>query len=142
MYSTLLACVPALGQPLRPISPERAGFYRSGLARIDEFFAGEIAQDRVPGAVVAIARDGRLVYYKAHGFLQKATGQPMSLDAIFNLAWMTKVMVSVAGLRLNGRPFAAEGTSRPILSSFLQDDSGADRRPWQRGGSRAANYGP
>jgi len=98
---TLIACLPALGQPLRPISPERAGFSRSGLVRIDEFFAREIAADRVPGAVVAIARDGRLVYFKAHGFLQKATGEPMPLDAIFNLASMTKIMVSVAGLALN-----------------------------------------
>ncbi len=98
---TLIACLPALGQPLRPILPERAGFSRSGLARVDEFFAREIADDRVPGAVVAIARDGRLVYYKAHGFLQKATNEPMPLDAIFNLASMTKIMVSVAGLALN-----------------------------------------
>ncbi len=98
---TLVACFSALGQPLRPILPERAGFSRQGLARIDEFFAREIADDRVPGAVVAIARDGKLVYYKAHGFLQKATNQPMPLDAIFNLASMTKIMVSVAGLALN-----------------------------------------
>jgi CubicO group peptidase (beta-lactamase class C family) len=55
----------------------------------------------VPGAVVAIARDGRLVHYKAYGFLNKANSEPMPLDAIFQLASMTKIMTSVAALTLN-----------------------------------------
>ena len=36
---------------------------------MDNFFAREIAAKRVPGAVVAIARDGKLVQYKAYGQL-------------------------------------------------------------------------
>jgi CubicO group peptidase (beta-lactamase class C family) len=87
--------------PLPVITPERAGFSKEGLSRIDKFFEREIAANRVPGAVVAIARDGKLVYYKAHGFLNRATNEPMVLDAIFNLASMTKVMACVGGLVLN-----------------------------------------
>ena len=94
-----LAAAPATPLPLT--SPARAGFSTEGLARIDTYFAREIAADRIPGAVVAIARDGKLVYYKAHGFLNKASGEPMPLDAIFNLASMTKPMTSVAALQLN-----------------------------------------
>ena len=37
------------------------------LQNIDAFFASEIEQKRVPGAVVAIARNGKLVYFKAFG---------------------------------------------------------------------------
>jgi CubicO group peptidase (beta-lactamase class C family) len=96
-----LACTASLAQPLPPIAPEQAGFSSQALGRIDQFFAREIAADRVPGAVVAIARDGRLVYYKAHGFLDKGKGEPMPLDAIFQLASMTKIMASVGGLALN-----------------------------------------
>lgn len=55
---------------------------------------------RVPGAVVAIARDGKLVHYKAYGQLDPAKGTPMPLDAIFALASMTKPMAAVAGLTL------------------------------------------
>jgi CubicO group peptidase (beta-lactamase class C family) len=90
-------------QPLPQGSPASVGFSSEGLERIDRFFEREIAANRVPGAVVAIARDGRLVYYKAHGHLDgsAATRTPMPLDAIFQLASMTKIMVSVGGLTLN-----------------------------------------
>ena len=87
-------------QPLPEASPQSEGFSPGGLARIDRFFEREIAADRVPGAVVAIARDGKLVYYKSYGFLNKATGERMPLDAIFNLASMTKPMTVVGGLAL------------------------------------------
>ena len=87
--------------PLPVVAPEKVGFSKEGLHRIDQFFAREIAADRVPGAVIAIARDGKLVHYKAYGMLNKATGEAMPLDAIFNLASMTKVMAAVGGLALN-----------------------------------------
>ncbi len=88
-------------QPLPAGTPESAGFSKVGLARIDDFFAREIAANRVPGAVVAIARDGKLVHYKSYGFLNKAANTPMPIDAIFQLASMTKVMAVVGGLTLN-----------------------------------------
>lgn len=87
--------------PLPTVPPDKAGFSAEGLARIDAFFAREIAANRVPGAVVAIARDGKLVHYKAYGFLDKAAGARMPLDAIFQLASMTKIMASVGALALN-----------------------------------------
>ena len=99
-WASLVAATGFAG-PLPVIAPERAGFSKEGLSRIDKFFEREIAANRVPGAVVAIARDGKLVYYKAHGFLNRASNEPMVLDAIFNLASMTKVMACVAGLVLN-----------------------------------------
>jgi CubicO group peptidase (beta-lactamase class C family) len=94
-------CAGAWAQPLPTAAPDKAGFSRDGLARIDRFFEREIGANRVPGAVVAVARDGRLVHYRAYGFLDKTANQPMPLDAIFALASMTKIMVSVGGLVLN-----------------------------------------
>src|SRR5262249_44813526 len=91
----------AFAAPLPSIAPERAGFSREALNRIDRFFEREIAADRVPGAVVAIARDGKLVYFRSYGFLNKQTREPMPLDAIFNLASMTKVLATVGALALN-----------------------------------------
>ena len=99
--SVLFISATAVAQPLAPVSPEKAGFSADGLARIDKFFVREIAADRVPGAVVAIARDGKLVHYKAYGYLNKAGNEPMPLDAIFQLASMTKIMTSVGALTLN-----------------------------------------
>ena len=88
--------------PLPPGSPKETGFSPDGLLRIDQFFEREINAGRMPGAVLAIARNGRLVHYKAYGKISGASdAAPMPLDAIFPLASMTKVMVSVGALTLN-----------------------------------------
>src|SRR3954452_11538753 len=86
--------------PLPDAKPDEAGFSPAGLSRLDDFFAREISAKRVPGSVVAIARDGKLVHYRAYGQLDPAKGTPMPLDAVFALASMTKPMAAVAGLTL------------------------------------------
>ncbi|MDU6242670.1 MAG: serine hydrolase domain-containing protein, partial [Bradyrhizobium sp.] len=91
---------PLAAAPLPEAKPDEVGFSQSGLDRMDAFFAREIAAKRVPGAVVAIARDGKLVHYKAYGQLDPVKGTPMPLDAIFALASMTKPMAAVGALTL------------------------------------------
>src|SRR4051812_11642604 len=86
--------------PLPRAEPASVGFSAAGLARIDRFYADEIARDRIPGAVVAIARDGKLAYYKSFGYQDKAAGTPLKSDAIFQLASMTKVLAVVTALTL------------------------------------------
>src|SRR5215467_11675449 len=103
MIATMIACVAlnaANAAPLPEAKPDDVGFSQQGLARLDDFFTREIAGKRVPGAVVAIAREGKLVHYKAYGHLDSAKGTPMPLDAVFALASMTKPMAAVAGLTL------------------------------------------
>ena len=101
LLTSLALCAATQAQPLPPASPAEAGFSQDGLNRISAFFEREIQAGRLPGAVIAIARDGKLVHHKAHGFLNKTAGTPMPLDAIFALASMTKIMTSVAALQLN-----------------------------------------
>ena len=86
--------------PFNVVSPKVAGFSEEGLRNIDRFLASEMAQKRVPGAVVGILRDGKLVYLKAHGVRDPATQSPMQTDSIFALASMTKPMVAVGALAL------------------------------------------
>lgn len=87
-------------QPLPTAAAESVGVSSQRLQRIDAFFAQQIDANRVPGAVVAISRQGRLVYFKAFGFADKAKGLPMRTDTIFQLASMTKPMVAVGALAL------------------------------------------
>jgi CubicO group peptidase (beta-lactamase class C family) len=101
LMAGLLALPVSAETPLPTAQPKDVGFAPEGLVRLDRFFAREIDNKRVPGAVVAIARDGKLVHYKAYGFQDTARGTPMPLDAVFALASMTKIMASVAALHLS-----------------------------------------
>jgi CubicO group peptidase (beta-lactamase class C family) len=90
----------AQAQPLPTGTPESVGMSSERLKNIETFFAGEIERNRVPGAVVAIAHQGKLVYFKAFGFADKAKNVPMATDTIFQLASMTKPMAAVGALAL------------------------------------------
>ncbi|MEN3352375.1 MAG: hypothetical protein V7640_533, partial [Betaproteobacteria bacterium] len=90
----------AATDPLPRADPARVGFTPAALEIIDRFLNDEIANDRIPGAVIGIAREGRLVYYKAIGFQDKRGGTAMRTDSIFQLASMTKPMVVVGALTL------------------------------------------
>jgi CubicO group peptidase (beta-lactamase class C family) len=70
------------------------------LERLAQVLRADIAAGRMPGAVIAISRKGKLVYHEAFGFSDKAAGTPMPTDAIFALASMTKPMAAVATLML------------------------------------------
>ena len=60
----------------------------------------QVEKDMFPGAVTLVARDGKVVHFEAHGFLDAAKSRPMTKDAIFRLASMTKPVVTVAGMML------------------------------------------
>ena len=80
--------------------PETVGLSSARLERLAQAIRQEIDRGRMPGAVVAIARKGKLAYYESFGFVDKAVSTPMPKDAIFALASMTKPMVAVATLML------------------------------------------
>ena len=84
--------------PLPVATPQSQGFSAEGLKRIDAFFKQEIANNQMPGAVLAVAKNGKLVIYEAYGFRNKATNTPMTKDTIFELASMTKIMTAVSAL--------------------------------------------
>ncbi len=56
--------------------------------------------NELPGAVVLIARNGKLVMFDSFGFRDKETKAPMTNDTIFRIASMTKPIVTVAAMIL------------------------------------------
>src|ERR1700742_2139511 len=86
--------------PLPRAKPEEAGFSSERLGRIDSALKADIDAGRIPGAVIAIARHGKLVKFDAYGFRDKAAGVAMTTDTIFNIASMTKPMTTVGALML------------------------------------------
>ena len=81
-------------------SPESLGFSTERLARIAPVIQGEIKKGQYPGAVMLVARQGKLVYFESVGQLDPATAKPMPKDAIFRLYSMTKAYTSVAAMML------------------------------------------
>ncbi len=95
-----LPLLAAAADPLPRARPEAMGMSSERLERIGQVLRADIDRGRLPGAVVAIARKGRLVYYESFGDLDKAAGVPMPKDAIFAIASMTKPMVGVGIMSL------------------------------------------
>jgi CubicO group peptidase (beta-lactamase class C family) len=86
--------------PLPRARPEEVGMSAGRLEMINKAINAEVAAGQLPGGVLAIARRGKLVYFEAFGYRDKASGAPMTTDAIFSIASMTKPMVAVAALQL------------------------------------------
>lgn len=80
--------------------PEDLGFSSERLGRIGPVIQGEIDKGQYPGAVILVARQGKIVYFESIGHLDPASGKPMTKDAIFRLYSMTKPYTSVAIMML------------------------------------------
>jgi CubicO group peptidase (beta-lactamase class C family) len=90
----------AIAQTPPAARPESLGFSADRLNRVGAWMQSEVAAKRVPGAVVMVARDGKLAYYQAFGQQDPAKPEPMSRDSIFRIYSMTKPMVSVVAMML------------------------------------------
>jgi len=116
LLSTVLAAGAANAADLPTATPEQVGLSSSRLARITETLKADVEAGRIPGAVVIVARKGRIAYAEAVGFRDKAAGSRMTMDSIFRIASMTKPMVSVAAMMLyeDGRLFVSDPISKYI----------------------------
>jgi CubicO group peptidase (beta-lactamase class C family) len=97
----LMASTAAFAEdPLPRGKPEDVGMSSERLARISTVLKADIEAGRIPGAVIAVARHGKLVMLDAYGWRDKAANLPMTTDTIFNIASMTKPMTTVGALML------------------------------------------
>jgi CubicO group peptidase (beta-lactamase class C family) len=80
--------------------PEDVGFSSERLKRLTSVFQTDVDKGTIPGAVVLIARNGKVAYLEAFGFQDREKKIPMSTDAIFRIASMSKPLTSVAVMML------------------------------------------
>jgi CubicO group peptidase (beta-lactamase class C family) len=76
----LAACITAFAsqaQPLPQASPETVGMSTEPLSKLTTIFQQEVADKKLPGAVIMVARKGKLVYSQAFGSLNNAANAPM-----------------------------------------------------------------
>ena len=98
----------------RAASPEAVGLSSVQLDRLAAVTREHVASGVLPGAVIVIARQGRIAYLESFGARDRVSNAAMAEDAIFRLYSMTKPVVSVALMMLveEGRLQVSDPVSR------------------------------
>src|SRR5262245_59441621 len=68
--------------------PEQLGFDPGRLQRVTNTFRQYVDTGELPGAVVLIARDGKIAYLQAFGFQDREKQVAMAANSIFRIASM------------------------------------------------------
>jgi CubicO group peptidase (beta-lactamase class C family) len=82
------------------VRPEQVGLSSARLERIGELVDRHVEAGDITGAVTLVARNGRIAHLEAHGIMDVASDKPMSGDALFRIASMSKPVGAVAILML------------------------------------------
>lgn len=113
--------------PALPLAnPATVGMNATVLEKIDSIAQNAIDSGAAPGMVVLVARKGKLVYHKSFGTMNYQDQEPMTKDAIFDLASVTKISattVSIMKMYENGQV-----DLNKTLGDYL---------PWVRGTDKA-----
>ncbi len=89
-----------LAQGLPTAKPETIGLSSTKLQRLTNAFQAEIDKGAIPGAVLLVAREGKVGYLKALGYQDREKQVPMKPNSIFWIASLTKPIASVAAMML------------------------------------------
>jgi len=80
--------------------PAGAHFNPEKLQRVSAYLRDQIANGKIPGAIVEIRQHDKTVYHEFFGVRDVATRLPMTDDTIFRLYSMSKAITSVAAMML------------------------------------------
>lgn len=101
-------------------TPAEMGMDAATLARCDSAITTSIADTLLPGGVLAVVRDGKMVYLKSYGHRSLTpTVEPMTVETLFDMASVTKPMatgISIMQLLEEGRI-----TLRDRVADYLPD---------------------
>ena len=119
--------------------PSSAGMSVERLDRIDAMLKNAIDKQEIPGAVALIARNGKIVYYKAFGIADRKSKKLLKKDAIFRIASQTKAITSTAVMMLWEQglfqlddpisKYIPEFKDAQILDTFNEADSSYTSKP-------------
>ncbi|HEY5404780.1 MAG TPA: exo-beta-N-acetylmuramidase NamZ domain-containing protein, partial [Pyrinomonadaceae bacterium] len=97
----IFICCQCLFAQLPQSRPELVSVSSSQLALMDAIIEEGIAQKKLPGAVVLVGRKGKVVWQKAYGARAlEPSREPMSVDTIFDLASLTKVIATATSIMI------------------------------------------
>jgi len=137
--SALSACAQPATAPdvtskvFQAVEPESVGLSSEKLNEIDTALEADIAANKINGAVLMVARDGKIAYFKSYGYRDNEKKLPMEKDSLFRLYSMTKsfTAVAVAMLKDEGKLAFSDPVEKYIPSfkdiqvgEVSKDDSG------------------
>ncbi|MCC9135469.1 serine hydrolase domain-containing protein [Pontibacter silvestris] len=99
-FITLAQKTTSASTTLAEANPEKAGMSSKRLQNIDQTLQEYVNKGYVPGAVGLIARNGKIVYYKAIGYDDAEAKDKLQRDDIFRIASQTKAITSVGIMML------------------------------------------
>jgi CubicO group peptidase (beta-lactamase class C family) len=98
----LVTLTPAMvfGGALPTAKPETVGMSSKRLERIGQWLRGVVQRREAAGFVTLVARHGKVVHHEAYGTRGLEAVDPMPVNALFDLASMTKPVTVIAALML------------------------------------------
>lgn len=102
VLSIFLVSVSVIAQPLKRVSPQESGMDPVRLSQVDRIIEESIKTGEIPGAVLAVVRDGKMAYLKAYGNKSVYPSQEkMTVNTVFDLASVSKpVGTAIAFMQL------------------------------------------
>ncbi len=96
----VLSPVLAVADELPRATPAEVGLSADRLLAVDAAIEQLVADEKIVGGVVAVARNGKVCYIRAHGQRDTEPAAPMQEDTIFRIYSMTKAITTAAALIL------------------------------------------
>jgi CubicO group peptidase (beta-lactamase class C family) len=88
-------------QPLPVVNPELVGMQTEKLNQVDKIILDAISKKQIPGAVLLVGRQGKIVKRQAFGKSQLIPNEkPMTIDHIFDLASITKPIATATSIMI------------------------------------------
>src|SRR6202051_3324422 len=109
--------------------PPGAHFNPQKLERVGDYLRDQVAQGKIPGAILLIQQHGKPVYHEFFGVRDVATKLPMTDDTIFRLYSMTKPITSVAAMMLfDERKLKLDDPVAIYIPSFATAKVGVEKK--------------
>ena len=102
VFVSLFISTAALAQTLpRASRPEEVGFSAQRLSALHQQMQMDVDSKRIPGAVLLIARNGKVATLEVVGFQDRKSQAAMKPNSIFRVASMSKPITTVAAMILS-----------------------------------------
>jgi len=73
---------------------------QTDMEKVDDLVYRYMSQHAVPGATLAVSKDGKLVYAKAYGFADRETAERMTTDTRSRISSISKSVTAIAIMKL------------------------------------------